>query len=46
MTGVLTPRLRVDNCFKIFSYFGAPLGKFDFSDSELYDAQWIRGKPG
>ena len=31
MTNIVTPRLRVDNCFKIFAYTGKLLSKTDFS---------------
>ena len=41
MTAILTPRLRVDNCYKIYKYDGFLMSKWDFSSSELYDVKWI-----
>ncbi|KRW99645.1 hypothetical protein PPERSA_03446 [Pseudocohnilembus persalinus] len=41
MTQVITPRLRVDNNFKIFKYDGTLLHKANFNDTELYEVQWI-----
>ena len=41
MTAVLTPRLRVDNHMKIFSYDGQLLMKRDYQSTELYEVQWI-----
>lgn len=40
MTGVVTPRLRVDNNFKIFKYDGTLLHKSNFNDTELYEVLW------
>jgi uncharacterized protein with WD repeat len=40
ITAILTPRLRVDNCYKIFSYTGVQLHKAGFEDTELYEAVW------
>lgn len=41
ITAILTPRLRVDNCFKVFSYTGVLLHKMDFKHTELYEAVWL-----
>lgn len=38
VTGTLTPRLRVDNCFRIWSWRGEALGKIDYG--ELYAVGW------
>ena len=43
LTGVLNPRLRVSNNYKIFKYNGELLQHVDFSNSELYEVIW---KPG
>jgi len=43
MTGVLNPRLRVSNNYKIFKYNGELLHHADFSQTELYEVLW---KPG
>jgi len=40
LTGVLNPRLRVDNGYKVFKYNGVLLNKVDFSKSELYEVVW------
>lgn len=42
ITAILTPRLRVDNCYKVFSYTGVLLHKGPFEDTELYNAEWIK----
>lgn len=42
ITAILTPRLRVDNCYKIFSYTGVQLHKANFDDTELYEAVWLK----
>jgi len=44
LTGVLNPRLRVDNGYKIFKYNGVLLNSVDFSQSELYEVMWRPGK--
>jgi len=44
MTGVLNPRLRVDNCYKVFKYTGKLLNTVDFSHTELYEVLWRPGK--
>lgn len=41
MTNIVTPRLRVDNCFKIFSYTGTLLNKVPFDHTELYETHWF-----
>ena len=38
ITSIITPRLRVDNCYKIFSYTGAQIHKVNYDDTELYEA--------
>jgi len=38
ITSIVTPRLRVDNCYKIFSYTGTLLHKANYEDTELYEA--------
>jgi hypothetical protein len=40
LTAIITPRLRVDNCYKIFSYTGTLLHTFDLKHTELYEAVW------
>ena len=40
MTGVLNPRLRVDNNFKIFNYQTNLINCMDFSKTELYEILW------
>ncbi len=40
MTTIVTPRLRVDNCYKIFSYTGEELSKTNFDHTELYEVVW------
>jgi len=40
MTGVLNPRLRVDNDYKIFKYNGELINSIDFSHTELYEVLW------
>lgn len=42
ITAILTPRLRVDNCYKIFSYTGVLLHKTNYDHTELYEAIWLR----
>jgi len=42
ITAILTPRLRVDNCYKIYSYTGVLLHKMNFDDTELYEATWLK----
>ncbi len=42
MTSIVTPRLRVDNCYKIYSYTGTFLKKINFDHTELYDARWFK----
>lgn len=42
LTGIVTPRLRVDNCYKIFSYTGTYLKKVGYEETELYGAQWLK----
>lgn len=41
ITAILTPRLRVDNCYKIFSYTGIQIHKTNYDHTELYDAVWV-----
>ena len=41
MTSIVTPRLRVDNCYKIFAYTGAFLKKINFDQTELYGCNWF-----
>jgi translation initiation factor 2A len=38
ITSIVTPRLRVDNCYKIFSYTGTMIHKANYEDTELYEA--------
>lgn len=49
MTAIITPRLRVDNCIKVYSYTGTILNKVGYEETELYGAYWIKipydGKP-
>lgn len=40
LTGVLNPRLRVSNNYKIFKYNGELLQHVDFSKTELYEVLW------
>lgn len=42
LTAILTPRLRVDNCYKVFSYTGVLLHKADYQHTELYEAVWLK----
>jgi translation initiation factor 2A len=44
LTGVLNPRLRVDNCYKVFKYNGELLTTVDFTVTELYEVVWRPGK--
>mmetsp|Transcript_25171 Transcript_25171/g.22198 ORF Transcript_25171/g.22198 Transcript_25171/m.22198 type:complete len:292 (+) Transcript_25171:711-1586(+) len=44
MTGVLNPRLRVDNNYRIFKYNGESLNTVDFGHSELYEVLWRPGQ--
>jgi translation initiation factor 2A len=44
LTGVLNPRLRVDNGYKIFKYNGDVLNTVDYSHTELYEVLWQPGK--
>jgi len=44
LTGVLNPRLRVDNCYKVFKYTGELMNNVDFSTTELYEVIWRPGK--
>jgi len=44
LTGVLNPRLRVDNAYKVFKYTGELLNSVDYSDTELYEVLWKPGK--
>lgn len=44
ITGILTPRLRVDNCYKIFSYTGVLLHKANYDHTELYESVWLNTK--
>ena len=41
LTSIVTPRLRVDNCYKVFSYTGTQLHKVNFDHTELYGAYWL-----
>ena len=41
LTAILSPRLRVDNCYKVYSYTGVLLHKANFDDTELYEATWL-----
>jgi len=43
LTGVLNPRLRVSNNYKVFKYNGELLNHADFSQSELYEVLWRPG---
>lgn len=42
MTAVVTPRLRVDNNFKVFKYDGSLLNRSHFNATELYDVIWFK----
>jgi len=44
LTGVLNPRLRVDNGYKVFKYTGELLNSVDYSSTELYEVIWKPGK--
>ena len=44
LTAILTPRLRVDNCYKVFSYTGVMLHKVNYDHTELYEAVWLKVK--
>lgn len=44
ITAILTPRLRVDNCYKIFSYTGVLLHKSNYDHTELYETVWLNNK--
>jgi len=44
LTGVLNPRLRVDNGYKVFKYNGDVLNSVDYSHTELYEVLWQPGK--
>jgi translation initiation factor 2A len=44
LTGVLNPRLRVDNKYNIFKYNGINLLTVDFTKTELYEVLWRPGK--
>ncbi|EGR33544.1 hypothetical protein IMG5_049810 [Ichthyophthirius multifiliis] len=40
LTAVVTPRLRVDNNFKVFGFNGDLVNFGNFTHTELYDVQW------
>jgi len=40
LTGVLFPRLRVNNQFKVTYYSGYSMAVKDFSETELYEVKW------
>lgn len=42
MTAVLTPRLKVDNNFKVFKYNGQLIHSCGFETTELYEVIWIK----
>lgn len=42
ITGIVTPRLRVDNCYKVFGYTGTQLKKVGYEETELYGVYWLR----
>ena len=42
ITAILTPRLRVDNCYKVYSYTGVQLHKSNYDHTELYEAVWLK----
>ncbi len=42
ITAIVTPRLRVDNCYKIFSYTGTLLHKANYDHTELYESVWLK----
>jgi translation initiation factor 2A len=42
LTAILTPRLRVDNCYKVYSYTGVLLHKTNYDHTELYEAVWLK----
>lgn len=33
LTAIVTPRLRVDNCFKVFSYTGTQLNRVGYDET-------------
>eukprot|EP00825_Cyclidium_porcatum_P031338 TRINITY_DN3318_c0_g1_i3.p1 TRINITY_DN3318_c0_g1~~TRINITY_DN3318_c0_g1_i3.p1 ORF type:complete len:477 (+),score=95.46 TRINITY_DN3318_c0_g1_i3:77-1507(+) len=40
ITAVLTPRLKVDNNFKVFKYNGQQIHSCNFNKTELYEVNW------
>ncbi|KAL4471958.1 hypothetical protein ABPG72_018460 [Tetrahymena utriculariae] len=44
LTGVLTPRLRVDNNFKLFKWNGELINTCNFSHTELYEVVWKKNQ--
>lgn len=40
LTGVLFPRLRVNNNFKVCYYSGLQMNLQDYSETELYEVKW------
>mmetsp|Transcript_8345 Transcript_8345/g.722 ORF Transcript_8345/g.722 Transcript_8345/m.722 type:complete len:122 (+) Transcript_8345:551-916(+) len=40
ITSVVTPKLRVENNFKIFKYDGTLIHKSDFNNTDLYEITW------
>ncbi len=44
LTAIVTPRLRVDNCYKVYAYTGTQLNRVGYDDTELYGVYWLKGK--
>ena len=44
VTAVTAPRLRVDNCFQVFTYYGENVYREEFP--ELYEARWVMAPKG
>jgi uncharacterized protein with WD repeat len=42
MTAIVTPRLRMDNCYKVYSYTGTQLSKMGYEQTELYGVYWLK----
>jgi len=38
----VTPKLRVDNNFRIFMYNGDLINTYKFDDTELYEIKWYK----
>jgi len=40
---IVTPKLRVDNGYKVYNHTGSAISSVSFKDSELYNVNWIPG---